>query len=162
MALRFLKQLFFKHTKTIEMQLNTPVSAVLVTNCTIVEAGADIQTIRFIFSHFPNRFLPVVQGIKFVGIITREDFFKSHADDSLSMLSAKDLISKEIVKLATYNSIWQAKEVFDTGVFDVIPVTDETGDLMGVVLKEDVESAYTQTSQAFKNAIQSARSNFSA
>lgn len=150
------------HTKTTEMKKNTTLSAFLITNCTIVEAGADIQTIRFIFSHFPNRFLPVVRGLRFIGIILREDFEKNYMQAELNMYSAKDLISKEIVKLATYNTLGQAKEVFDTKVFDVIPVTDEVGDLRGILLREDVEKALLPTMHIVHSTLEDIRKSITA
>ena len=123
------------------MKKTASILNVLTTNCTIVEAMADIQTIREIFDHFPNRFLPVVRGLKFVGVILREEFFQKYILSQDYSLSAKDLISKEMVKLSPVNTIAEAKEVFDTRVFDVIPVTDEDGDLMGILLRDDVEAA---------------------
>lgn len=124
------------------MKKTAPITKVLTTNCTIVEAMADIQTIREIFDHFPNRFLPVVKGLEFVGVILRDDFFMRFLTSQDYNLSAKDLISKEMVTLSADNTIEEAKEIFDTKVFDVLPVTDEDGDLMGVLLRNEVEAAY--------------------
>lgn len=124
------------------MKKTAPITKVLTTNCTIVEAMADIQTIREIFDHFPNRFLPVVKGLEFVGVILRDEFFMRFLTSQDYNLSAKDLISKEMVKLSADNTIEEAKEIFDTKVFDVLPVTDEDGDLMGVLLRNEVEAAY--------------------
>jgi CBS domain-containing protein len=124
------------------MKKTAPITKVLTTNCTIVEAMADIQTIREIFDHFPNRFLPVVKGLEFVGVILRDEFFMRFLTSQDYNLSAKDLISKEMVKLSADNTIEEAKEIFDTKVFDVLPVTDEDGDLMGVLLRDEVEAVY--------------------
>lgn len=124
------------------MKKTTPITKVLTTNCTIVEATADIQTIREIFDHFPNNFLPVVNGLQFVGVILRDEFFKKFLLQQDYALSAKDLISKEMVKLSVHNTIEDAKEIFDTKIFDILPVTDEDDDLMGILLRENVETAY--------------------
>ena len=124
------------------MNTTTPITKVLTTNCTIVEASAGIQTIRQIFNHFPHRFLPVVRGLEFIGVIFREEFFQKHVSSQDNGLRAKDLVSKEMVKLSTGNTIGDAKEVFDTGVFDMLPVTDGDGDLIGILLREEVESAF--------------------
>lgn len=129
------------------MKKTAPISNLLTTNCTIVEAMADIQTIREIFDHFPNRFLPVVKGLEFVGVILRDEFFRKFLTHQDFSLSAKDLISKEMVKLSLNNSIEEAKEVFDTKIFDVLPVTDEDGDLMGILLREELEAAYNNATQ---------------
>ncbi|HFA51711.1 MAG TPA: CBS domain-containing protein [Bacteroidetes bacterium] len=128
------------------MKRTTPVSSVLTTNCTIIEAQADIQTIREIFDHFPNRFLPVVNNLQFVGVILREEFLQKFILSQDFHLCAKDLISKEMVKLAPHNTLEEAKEIFDTKVFDVLPVTDDDGDLMGILLRDNLEAAYKNTS----------------
>ena len=127
------------------MKKSAPITNVLTTNCTIVEAMADIQTIREIFDHFPNRFLPVVNGLEFVGVILRDEFFMKFLTSQDYDLSAKDLISKEMVKLSAHNTIEEAKEIFDTKVFDVLPVTDEDGDLMGVLLRYEVEAIFNKS-----------------
>ena len=124
------------------MKKNSPVQTLVKTNFTMVEAGADIQTIRFIFNHFPNRFLPVVRSMKFVGVILREDFLRKFVASDDYLLSAKDLISKEMVKLSPTNTLAEAKEIFDANVYNVLPIADDEGDLVGVLLREDVEQNY--------------------
>lgn len=126
------------------MKKNTPISALLTTNCTIVEAAADIQTVRKIFDHFPNQFLPVVEGFHFVGVILRDEFLRRYLTNQDNSLSARELISKEMVKLGLQNTLAEAKEIFDTKVFDVIPVTDEEDDLVGILLRETIERSYAQ------------------
>ncbi len=126
------------------MKRTTPITHALTTNCTIVESIADIQTIRGIFDYFPNRFLPVVSGLEFVGVILRDEFFQKFLLNHDGTLLAKDLISKEMVKLSDRNTMSDALEVFDTKVFDVLPVTDIDGDLVGVLLREDVEAFFRE------------------
>lgn len=120
---------------------NSTVTTVLTTKCTIVDASSDIQTIREIFDFFPNHFLPVVDGLRFVGVILREDFLKQYMFTGDNTLSAPDLISKEMVTLSPKNTLSEAKEIFDAYPFDVIPVTDADGDLVGVVLRTELEKS---------------------
>ncbi len=129
------------------MKKTTPITAVLVTNCTIVEAMADTQTIREIFVRFPNRFLPVVEGLRFIGVILRDEFHQISQSEFNPGLSAKDFISKEIVMLGTQNTIEEAMEIFETNIFEMLPVTDNDGDLAGVLLRDDIEAAYFKASQ---------------
>jgi CBS domain-containing protein len=130
------------------MKKSTPVSEFLTTNCTIVEAAADIKTIRSVFDHFPNLHLPVVEGIRFVGVILREEFFQRYLIASDQPFFAKDLISKEIVSLSVNDPLSAAFEIFETKAFDVIPVIDEDGDLAGILLRDEVE----HVSQMIENA----------
>ena len=111
-------------------------------NCTIVEAKTDLHTIQDVFNHFPNRFLPVVNGLKFIGVIFRDEFFQKHQQGSSSSLTAEDFVSKQIIHFSSTNTIEEAKEIFDIGIYDMVPVTDDDGDLMGVLLRDDVEAAY--------------------
>lgn len=126
------------------MNLNSPLSAILRTNCTIIESAADIEIVKSVFDHFPYQYLPVVEGLKFVGVIMRDEFYQKFVTSNEWFLSASELISKEVVCLSTENTIAQAKEVFDTKIFDLIAVTDEDDDLAGVVLREDVEAVIHQ------------------
>ena len=41
-----------------------------------------------------------------------------------------------------------AKEVFDTNVFELLPVTDDEGDLVGIVLRSELEEAYHDASSS--------------
>lgn len=132
------------------MKKNSPVLSLVKTDCTIVEAGADIQTIRFIFNHFPNRFLPVVRSMKFVGVILREDFLRKFVASDDYLLSAKDLISREMVKLLPTNTLAEAKEIFDTNVYNILPVANEEGELMGILLQEDVENSFLNVPNMFR------------
>lgn len=125
------------------MKKNAPISTVLTTNCTIVESVANIQTIKEIFDYFPNRFLPVVDGLRFVGVILREEFLRKFLTDNEGNLTAKNLISKEMVKLSPNNTLADAKEIFDIKLYNVIPVTDDEDDLIGVILREDVEEQFS-------------------
>ncbi len=129
------------------MKKTTPVIEVLVTNCTIVEAMADSRTIEEIFVRFPNRFLPVVEGLRFIGVILRDEFHQITRSGAAAGLDAKSLVSKEMVMLDTHNTIEEAKEVFDTNVFEMLPVTDGDGDLAGILLRDDIEAAWLKASQ---------------
>ncbi len=121
------------------MKNHTPISKIIRTNCTVIEAGADIHTIRFIFEHFSNQFLPVVKGLRFVGVILRNEFFDHYNAGISPVLKAADLVSTEMVMLSPETSLDEAREVFNSKIFDIIPIADEDGDLMGIVMREDVD-----------------------
>ncbi len=144
------------------MKKTTSVASVLTTNCTIIESVANAQTILEVFSRFPNRFLPVVEGLQFVGIILRDEFMRQYQTGRQYNLTAKDLISKEMVKLNIKNTLEDAKEIFDTNVFELLPVTDDEGDLVGIVLRNELEEAYHDaTSSSLLDRVAFFRRSFS-
>jgi len=121
------------------MRISSSIDNLLTTNCLTVDPAVDIQIIRDIFTHYSIPFIPVVDGLRFVGVIFREDFLRQNIEWSDQVLRPSDFISKEIVTLSTGNSLEQAAEVFDANVFDLIPVVDDDGDLMGLLFRDDIE-----------------------
>ncbi|MCU0345884.1 MAG: CBS domain-containing protein [Saprospiraceae bacterium] len=121
------------------MKNNVPAFSLLKSNYPTVEADADLTVIRHVFNRFPDSFLPVVRDGKFVGVILREDFLRKFVASDDYRLTAKDLISKEIVKLLPENTLTDAFEIFDTNIFSVLPIADGQDKLMGLLLKEDLE-----------------------
>ncbi len=116
------------------------ISNILTTNCTVVDASADILMIREVFNYFPNQFLPVMEGSEFVGVIFRGEFFRDFMFAGEDFLLASDLVSKEMVKLHLHNSLSEAKEVFNSSNLDMVPVVDHQNNLMGIVFREDLDA----------------------
>ncbi|MBI1226427.1 MAG: CBS domain-containing protein [Bacteroidetes bacterium] len=137
---------FFGQTscKQTNMKTNSPVLPLVKTDFSKIDANTDIETIRLIFNHSSKRFLPVVKETKFVGVILREDFLRKFvaADDYL--LTAKDLISKEIIKLSPENTISEAMEVFSTNVYYVIPIANNEDELLGMIHMEEVGQVFLE------------------
>ena len=90
----------------------------------------------------------MVEGLRFIGVILRDDFLREFAFAGDNSLTAKDLVSKEMVKLSPRNTLSEAKEIFDAKVYDVIPVVDDDDDLVGIVLRQEVEQLYRELSAA--------------
>jgi CBS domain-containing protein len=114
------------------------ITDLLTTNCLTVDPVTDVQIIRDIFSHYPIPFIPVVDGLRLVGVIFREDFLRRNIEWQDEPSGVSDFISKEIITLSVRNSIEQAEEVFAANVFDLIPVVDDEGDLMGLLMRDDL------------------------
>jgi CBS domain-containing protein len=122
-----------------QMRKPSSITGLLTTNCLTVDPAVDVQLIRDIFNRYPIPFIPVVDGLRFVGVIFREDFLRRNIEWSDQTLCPSDFISKEIITLSVHNSPEQAAGVFEANVFDLIPVVDEVGDLMGLLLRDDLE-----------------------
>ncbi len=132
------------------MKLDSPVLSLLKTEYAKVDASTEIETIHLIFSHSSNRFLPVVWDSKFVGVILREDFYRKFLADDDNSLTAKDLISKEMVMLSPENTVADALEVFGTNLFNVLPVANDDGHLLGMLHVEDVGKIFFETSTTYQ------------
>jgi predicted transcriptional regulator len=126
------------------MNPNNPASSIMRTNCTIIEAIADFEIVKSVFDYFPYQYLPVVEGLRFVGVIMRDEFYQKYITSNEQYLTASELITKEIIYFSSKNTIAQAKEIFDTHVFDLIAVTDEDGYFAGMIHREDVEASFSQ------------------
>lgn len=121
-----------------QMRKPSSITSLLTTNCLTVDPVVDVQLIRDIFNHYPIPFIPVVDGLRFVGVIFREDFLRRNIGWQDEPAGVSDFISKEIITLSVRNSLEQAAEVFEANVFDLIPVVDDAGDLMGLLLRDDL------------------------
>jgi CBS domain-containing protein len=124
------------------MEKNSPILSLVKTDSATVEADADIQVVRQIFNQSNHRILPVVRDRKFVGVILREDFLRKFVASDDYLLCAKDLISKEMAFLSPTNTLAEAKEVFDTDIFNVLPVANDDGKLVGILFREEVEQQF--------------------
>lgn len=120
------------------MKTDSPVLSLIKTDFTKIEASTDIETIRLIFNHSPKRFLPVVNNSKFIGVILREDFLRKFVAADDYQLTAKDLVSKEMIKLSPDNTIEEAMEVFSTNIYHVVPIATDDNKLIGMLHMEDV------------------------
>lgn len=124
------------------MRNTSSIADLLTTNCLTVDSAADVALVREIFSQYPLPFIPVLEGCRFAGIIFREEMLSQSTGWPGQPFHITDFISKEIVVLSIHNTPEEAKEVFDANVFDLIPVVDDDGDLMGLLMRDDVEDYF--------------------
>lgn len=115
----------------------------LNTNCITLSKEADIDTLMSVFAMGPMQFVPIVDGLRFKGVVFRAEFETNFARHTHSGKSIKPFISKEVPVLAPVNSINEAIEVFRSNDYDIIAVVDEEKNLMGLLHREEVESQYT-------------------
>ncbi len=116
------------------------VSRLMTTNCLVVESIAGLADLKQLFDNFPNLFIPVVRGTRFVGVILRSDFLHHYLSVSDEALRAADLVSKEMIHLSPDDSLEDAREIFNSFDYPAIPIVDAEGDLVGILNKSDVES----------------------
>lgn len=146
---------FYKHKS---MKTDSPILSLIKTDFTKIDASTDIETIRLIFNYSSKRFLPVVEASKFIGVILREDFLRKFVAADDYQLTAKELVSKEMIKLSPQNTVAEAMEIFSTNIFHVVPIATDDNDLLGILHMEDVGKIYLEA-LAVENAAKTAVGN---
>lgn len=132
------------HNKHMVMKTDMPVLGFIKTDFTKIDPATDIETVRLIFNYSSKRFLPVVDDTKLIGVILREDFLRKFVAADDYELTAKDLVSKEMIKLSPENTIEEAMEVFSTNIFHVVPIATDDNHLIGMLHIEDVGQIFLQ------------------
>lgn len=111
-----------------------------------------MERVRDIFEHYSIHHIPVVEGEKVVGMISREDYFKiihgfclnqSHTNNSyndalLRSLLAEEVMSKNLTSLGPADSLPMAAKIFRENIFHAIPIVDEAKKLVGIITTYDL------------------------
>jgi len=113
----------------------------LNTNCITVSREAGPETLMSVFAMSPAQFVPVLDDLRFIGVVFRTEFETDYSAKRSSN-SLKPFISKEVPVLAPENTIFEAIEVFKGSNHDIIVVVDEEKNMMGLLHREEVESQY--------------------
>ena len=116
----------------------------LNTNCITISKEADTDTLMSVFAMSPTQFVPVLDDLRFKGVVFRTEFEANYQTKGYSK-SLKPYISREVPVLSPENSIKEAIEIFRGSHFDIIAVVDEEKNLMGLLHREEVEGQYQPT-----------------
>lgn len=111
--------------------------------------------------------LPVVNGKKFVGILSKEnmyeEYFKNY--DALSKLDflnkkVKDLVKTKIMTINQDVPIEDAAAIFITSKYRFIPIVDDKDDLVGIVTHQSIFKQYQKIFGERVNVLTIYTSNF--
>ncbi len=117
----------------------SPISNFMTPNPVRISADSCLETIHLVFRQFPHlSFLPVEENDEFVGVIYRHDFLQVYLFQEALEQSAKDLTSSDVIFLNPDNPITAATEIFDTGVYEQIPIVDYNNQLVGMLKEENL------------------------
>lgn len=131
------------------MNLLAPITTIMTKDVLTLEATAGLDKVEKIFQNNNIHHLPITEGDKMVGMISKTDFllfkrgffdFQVEAKYDLFRLKthkASDIMTRGIAKLEPTDKINVALEVFKKNILHALPVVD--GDqLIGIVTTHDI------------------------
>jgi len=137
------------------------------TKLVTVAPGDKLTALKEIFDENKIHHVPVVRYKKLVGLVSKTDFlhflrgFNRNEEDRfvnearMRAYNVEDIMTKGIAKLNPGDRIDVALEIFLENRFHAIPVTDEEGDLEGILTTFDIIKAVSQSKVSAKEIIDS-------
>lgn len=124
------------------------ISDIMVTDVVAVDMSDDLRTVSRVFDYYTYDYVPVLGNGRLKGVIQRSDYEKLSRRLSrkaprqsaavLATVQAKALMTNNMIKLATYDKVNDAIEIFQTGLFPTIPVVNDYNELVGIVTYSDL------------------------
>jgi CBS domain-containing protein len=131
------------------MNPETPVSQIMSKKLVTVETDSRLHKIRQIFESNPFHHIPVMDGGRLVGIISKTDFYKishtlsfdleghEHVDKSEHKFTARDVMTEYPMHLDPDDTVGLAADIFLVNKFHALPVVDGV-ELVGIVTSHDL------------------------
>lgn len=131
------------------MKKNELVSNLMTNNIVSVQQGQSLSEVRHKMVDSDIHHIPVLSGQHLVGMVSFTDMMKlnvviSGADDRTidsiidQQFQIKDIMSKELTILDARDTIRQAADILAKNNFHAIPVTNDSGELQGIVTSSDL------------------------
>ncbi len=132
-----------------QMKRREPVSKIMTDNVLTVNITDDLHDVIALFKKNKIRHIPVLEGNDVAGIISKTDInrltfsslFENQegADEAvLTMLSIPQVMTHKPRVINADQPIKEVAEIFSQEEFHALPVTNNEGDLMGIVTTTDV------------------------
>ena len=134
------------------MNKTNAITSVMNTGVLAIAPQTNLFEVEQIFRQFPHDFIPVQQGKRLVGAIERPAFMQYLNDlrmqgmqsgGTLAARSVEAIVNKNIVQLSVENTVSEAVEIFDTGLYSAIPIVDESNKLVGILTPQDLAEHVT-------------------
>jgi len=131
------------------MKKNELVSHVMSNNIVSVQQGQSLSEVRHQMVDSNIHHIPILSGQHLVGMVSFTDMMKLNvvingADertiDSIidQQFEIKDIMSKDLTTLDARDTIRQAADVLAENNFHAIPVTNNSGELEGMITSSDL------------------------
>ncbi len=131
------------------MNLLAPISRIMTTNLVTVNSKDKLSVVKEIFDEKKIHHIPVVEGKKMVGIISKQDFLyflhgftstkKVMGLEALESETCDSIMTTGLAKLEPGSRINVALEIFKENLFHALPVV-EGENLVGIITTYDIIS----------------------
>lgn len=128
------------------MNLLAPISTIMTTDLVTVSEEDTIAQIGKLFKKYTIHHLPVVEGKKLIGIVSKSDylFFRRGYSEETALDEqraaehrVKEIMIKGLAKLEPTDKINVSLEIFKTNIFHAIPIV-EGENLVGILTPLDI------------------------
>lgn len=137
---------------TVSEIMNKPVSGYMSKKLHTVLPTDSLAEVHKIFEEHNIHHVPVVRGLKLVGIVSKTDYLKAFhssrledpakaaaADaEMLGKFKVEDLMTKHVVKVSDDDKLGVAAEIFLENYIHAVPVVNANEELVGIVTSYDV------------------------
>ncbi|MCC5916089.1 MAG: CBS domain-containing protein [Cryomorphaceae bacterium] len=131
------------------MKSTDSISEIMTTNVITIKVDDDLREVKKTFAKKNIRHLPVMDGDKLVGMISKNDVMRlsfgnvfdneDSADDAIfDMLSVDNVMTHNLHSVTTETTIKEVAEIFVESHFHSLPVVDNDGRVVGIVTSTDV------------------------
>ncbi len=131
------------------MKKNELVSNIMSNNIVSVQQGQTLSEVRHKMIDSNIHHIPVLSGQHLVGMVSFTDMMELNvvingADDRTidaiidQQFQIKDIMSKDLATLDTKDTIRRAADILAESNFHAIPVTNGSGELLGIVTSSDL------------------------
>lgn len=131
------------------MKQRVPISTIMTTNLIKINLTDDLTKAEMLFKKHKVRHIPVVSGLKIIGMLSYTDllrisFVDAVDDDSdvvdvtvYNMFTIEQVMAKKLVTVTPETSIKEVADILSTREFHALPVCE--GDLLvGIVTTTDL------------------------
>ncbi|MEL7020942.1 MAG: CBS domain-containing protein [Bacteroidota bacterium] len=136
------------------MNKTNAITTVMNTNLVTITPQSSLRDVEQAFCHIASDNILVQQGQRLLGIVNRVAFgrylgsLNTQRGQALAARSVASVVDHNIIQLSTENTINDAVEIFDTGLFTMIPIVDATGQLVGTLTSQDLGGHATDDAPA--------------
>ncbi len=138
------------------MNFLSPVSELMTTTLVSVSPEDHLTVVQKVFDSYKIHHVPVVEGDKLVGMVSKNDFYKfmtgacsedapkGNLFEQMNEVPVKQIMTAGLARLEPTDRIDVALELFKINRFHAIPVTEADRTLVGILTTHDIIKALAE------------------